>query len=170
MKKEALTIALIIMINLLHLTALTACAQAQGNKLGVAKTNIGKEQVGNVLFVTPKNWEKLNNNGQVILVAPNTNASTVITILPSERVFGSLETWFRNFLDNNQKGRKLLSGGEINKGSSDEGYSVFSSQVVLSEQDGSKSYRLYVAVQPDKITRSTKLHLSNLFIAWILPA
>jgi len=151
MKKQALTIALIVMINLLHLMTLTACAQAQGNKLPMAKSGAGKEQVGNVLFVTPKNWEKLNNNGQVILVAPNSNASTVITILPSERVFGSLETWFRNFLDNNQKGKKLLSGGEINKGSSDEGYSVCSSQVVLSEQDGSKSYRLYVAVQPDNV-------------------
>jgi len=152
MKTRVLTIALIIMIQLLHLTALmtlTACAQA--NKLATSKNHAGKEQVGNVYFVPPANWEKLNNNGQVILVAPNTSASTVITILPSERVYGSLETWFRNFLSNNQKGRKLLSGGEINKGSSDEGYSVLSSELVLSEKDGSESYRLYVAAQPDNV-------------------
>jgi len=147
LKNKVLPIGLIIC---LHLTAFTACAQAQGNRVTISKSNAGKEQVGNVYFVTPVNWEKLSNNGQVILVAPNTSASTVITILPSERVYGSLETWFRNFLTNNQKGRKLLSGGEINKGSSDEGYSVFSSEVVLSEQDGSKSYRLYVAAHPDK--------------------
>ncbi|MFY9225027.1 MAG: hypothetical protein WAQ98_20300 [Blastocatellia bacterium] len=151
MKTRILTIALIIMIQLLHLITLTACAQAQSNKVAMSKSSNGKEQVGNVYFVTPVNWEKLNNNGQVILVAPNTSASTVITILPSERVYGSLETWFRNFLSNNQKGRKLLSGGQINKGSSDEGYSVFSSELILSEQDGSKSYRLYVAAQPDNV-------------------
>ncbi|MFY9222236.1 MAG: helix-turn-helix transcriptional regulator [Blastocatellia bacterium] len=135
----------------LHLTAFTACAQAQGNKLTMAKTNAGKEQVGNMFFVTPKNWEKLNNNGQVILVAPNTNGSTIITILPSERVYGSLETWFKNFLANNQKGKKLLSGGQINKGFSDEGYSVFSSEAVLLEKDSSESYRLYVVAQPDNV-------------------
>jgi len=151
MKTRVLAIVLIIMIQLLHLTALTACAQAQGNKVAMSKSSNGKEQVGNVFFVTPANWEKLNNNGQVILVAPNTSASTVITILPSEKVYGSLETWFRNFLSNNQKGRKLLSGGQINKGSSDEGYSVFSSELILSEKDGSESYRLYVAAQPDNV-------------------
>ena len=67
MKIQILTIALIIMINLLHLTALTACAQAQGNKLTMAKANAGKEQVGNVLFARPKNWEKLNLCSQLIL-------------------------------------------------------------------------------------------------------
>jgi len=151
MKTKLLTIALIIMIQLLHLMSFTACAQAQGNRVSISKSNVGKEQIGNVYFVTPANWEKLNNNGQVILVAPNTDGSTVITILGSERVYGSLETWFRNFLSNNQKGRKLLSGGQINKGSSDEGYSVFSSELVLSEKDGSKSYRFYVAAQPDNV-------------------
>ncbi|MFY9227284.1 MAG: hypothetical protein WAQ98_31730, partial [Blastocatellia bacterium] len=150
MKTKLLTIALIIVIHLFHLTALTACAQAQGNKLTTAKSNAGKEQVGNVLFVTPKNWEKLNNNGQTIFIAPNSDESTVITLLPSEQLYGSLKTWFTNFINKNHSEGKVISGGQIVEGSSDEGYPVYLSELAYQSNDGSISYRFYVAAHPDK--------------------
>jgi hypothetical protein len=150
MKTQILTIVLIIMINLLHLTALTACAQAQGNKLTMAKTNTGKEQVGNALFNSPANWQRLDNNGQTIFVAPNSNESTVITLLPSEQLYGSLKTWFTNFINKNHSEGKVISGGQIVEGSSDEGYPVYLSELAYQSSDGSISYRFYVAVHPDK--------------------
>ena len=150
MKKQALTIALIVMINLLHLMTLTACAQAQGNKLAVAKSSAGKEQVGNVLFKSPANWQRLNNNGQTIFVAPNSNESTVITLLPSEQLYGSLKTWFANLINKNHSEGKVISGGQIVEGSSDEGYPVYLSELAYQTADGSISYRFYVAAHPDR--------------------
>ena len=149
MKHKILAIALILII---HLTTLTACAQTKVN--GVSN-NGGKEQVGNVLFVAPKNWQRLDKaakdastNGQTIFIAPNSNQSTVITILPDEQLFGSLETWFKDFLTKNHSKAKVISGGGIVKASSEESYPILLSEATLKENDGSLSYRLYVAAHP----------------------
>ncbi len=149
MKNKILAIALILII---HLTTLTACAQTKVN--GVSN-NGGKEQVGNVLFVAPKNWQRLDKapkdartNGQTIFIAPNSNQSTVITLLPDEQLFGSLETWFQDFLTKNHSKAKVISGGGIVKASSEESYPILLSESVLKENDGSVSYRFYVAAHP----------------------
>ncbi|MBL8196144.1 MAG: PadR family transcriptional regulator, partial [Blastocatellia bacterium] len=87
LKNKILPITLIVF---LHLTALTACAQQKANMLKAD----GKEQSGNVLYSAPVNWQRLDNNGQVIYVAPSSNEDTVITILPGQELYGSLRTWF----------------------------------------------------------------------------
>ncbi|KAF0250009.1 MAG: hypothetical protein FD167_575, partial [bacterium] len=150
MKHKILVIVLILIIHLASLTA--ECAQTRVN--GVSNNN-GKEQVGNVLFVAPKGWQRLDKvpkdartNGQTIFIAPNSNQSTVITILPDEQLFGSLETWFKHFLTKNHSKAKVISGGGILKASSEESYPILLSEATLKENDGSVSYRLYVAAHP----------------------
>jgi len=159
MKTQVLTIALIIVI---HLMSFTACAQAQGNKVAMAKTNAGKEQVGNVLFKSPSNWQKLDNNGQTIFIAPNSDESTVITLLPSEQLYGSLKTWFTNFINKNHSEGKVISGGQIVEGSSEEGYPVYLVELAYQTNDGSISYRFYVAAHPDKQAHIIALISTNL--------
>ncbi len=149
MKSKVLSIILIIILNL---GTITACAQ---QKTLNGKSN--KEQVGNVLFVAPSNWKRAETNGKVIFVAPNSNQNTVIAIAPGEEIDGSLETWFTSFLANNQSNATLLSGGQINKGTSDEGYEVYFCQLVLKEADGSVSYRLYVAAHPGNMAEVAAL-------------
>ena len=144
MKKSILIILLIMII---QLTSLTACAQ---QKVSVVKANSGKEQSGNVMFVAPTNWQRLESdaNGQVIFVAPNSNEGTVITILPGQQLYGSLKTWFEDFLIKSEKGKEKIAGGEIKQASSDEGYQVLFSQRVVTSGDGSVSYQFYVAAHP----------------------
>ena len=144
MKKSILIILLIMII---QLTSLTACAQTKVNML---RANSGKEQVGNVLFVAPSNWQRLDAdpNGQLIFVAPNSTEGTVITLLPGQELYGNLKTWFKQFLDKTEKGKEKIAGGQISKASSDEGYEVVFSEVVLKTADGSISYQLYVAAHP----------------------
>jgi hypothetical protein len=146
MKKSIL---IIVFIMIVQITSLTACAQT---KVNMATANSGKEQAGNVLFIAPKNWQRVGDkdsaNGQTIFVAPGANESTVITILPGEQLSGSLESWFEGFLAKNHSNAKVVSGGQIVKGSSDEGYEVVLVEETLQSSDGSVSYRFYVAAKP----------------------
>jgi hypothetical protein len=144
----------IVLIVILSIMSVTACAQKAngGNKsnrvtaTGVDITN--KEQLGNVLFVAPSGWERLETNGKLVFVAPNSNQNTVIAILPGEEFSGNLETYFRQFLANNRSNSELVAGGQIAKGSSDEGYQVLYVEEALKASDGGISYRLYIASHP----------------------
>lgn len=152
MRIKILSIVLIVILNIM---SITACAQkATGNTKTnnrATKTSVskgGKEQIGNVLFVAPSGWQRLEENGKVIFVAPSSNEDTVIVIAPGEAIKGNLETWFSSFLDNNESDSKLVSNRQINKASSDQGCEVLYSEQVLKASDRSVSYRLYVAAHP----------------------
>ncbi len=151
MNIKTLAILLIIVLNLL---SITGCAQTRTSTNHKTSSNVtttnssNKEQIGNVLFVAPKNWQKTEINGKLLFIAPDGNQNTVIAILPGEDFSGDLQSYFKQFLDNNQSNATVIAGGQINKGTSDEGYEVYYSQLVLKEGDGGVSYRLYVATHP----------------------
>jgi hypothetical protein len=140
--KKIMPMGLIICI-CLNSMGLSACGQTRF-------VSSDKERRGNILYIAPRNWQAIENNKQVIYVAPGSKEKTVITLLPGEALYGSgsLRAWFEGFLLKSEKGKTKVQGGEIQQASSDEGYEVFYCHRVAKTPEGSLSYEFYVAAHP----------------------
>src|SRR5437879_5583176 len=73
-------------------------------------------RVGNVLFVAPEGWRRVEKDGATVFVAPDSVANRItcsITILPGEQLDGDFRKWYDSMLERAKSGFQVISGGGV---------------------------------------------------------
>ncbi|MBN8721822.1 MAG: hypothetical protein J0M03_02740 [Acidobacteria bacterium] len=108
-------------------------------------------QVGNVLYIPPQGWQKIDQpNGVVLSPSSDLNKTPCfIAILPGEDFQGDFRNWFDNKLEQLHKGSKVLVKGEITETTEPEGgYPLIYTPLVIENDSGQRSYRFYIGAHP----------------------
>lgn len=138
-------IKLILILTILVLTFVTCTPALQKNKPE-------KSTIGNVLFIPPKGWQRIEQSGGIAFIPAGKtleNASSFIAILPGQNLESNFREWFDRTLEQLHKGSKVISKGDVVETTDDDKvYPVFLVPVIIKTQDGRQSYRFYVAAHP----------------------
>ena len=108
-------------------------------------------QVGNVLYIPPSGWQKIDQPDGVVL-SPSTDLNKTpcfIAILPGEDFQGNFRSWFDNKLEQIHKGSKVLVKGEVTETTEPEGrYPLIYTPLVIENESGQRSYPFYIGAHP----------------------
>jgi hypothetical protein len=111
----------------------------------------GITQEGNVLFKAPEGWKRVEQNGAVVYVPPDSppeRAICSLTILPGQELEGDFRAWFDAKMEKEKSGLQIISGGGVTSANLKEGYPVLVSLFIADDGKGNLSYHFYLAAHP----------------------
>lgn len=112
-----------------------------------------REQFGNTLFKMPRGWKKVEKSGALLLApADITEDRKFFVLIPKGQEFtGDFREFFESVLKQGlNAGEKEVESSQITATRANSGYDLLQKAMVIEDESGMQTYRLYLAANPGK--------------------